>query len=75
TELLRGVNPANGMVLYYSLPPLEKETELTMTILDEQDNLVNTFSSTANKNYVSYEGNPPKKPVLPKNIGLNRFVW
>ena len=75
TDLLKGVNPASGMVLYYNLPALDKETELTITILDEQGNLVNNFSSTANTNYITYEGNPPKKPVLPKNRGLNRFVW
>ena len=75
TDLLKGVNPASGMVLYYDLPSLSKETELTLTIKDAQGNMVNTFSSKADKNYISYEGNPPKKPTLSKNEGLNRFVW
>ena len=35
------------MVIYYNLPPLDKETELNMTISDEKGNLVNTFSSNA----------------------------
>jgi len=75
TDVLKGVNPASGMVLYYDLPSLGKETELTLTIKDAQGNMVNTFSSKANKNYISYEGNPPKNPTLSKNKGLNRFVW
>ena len=75
TDVLKGVNPASGMVLYYDLPSLSKETELTLTIKDAQGNMVNTFSSKANKNYISYEGNPPKNPTLSKNEGLNRFVW
>lgn len=75
TDLLKGVNPASGMVLYYDLPLLDKKTEIVLTIRDEQGNLVNTFSSKENKNYNSYEGNPPKKSRLSKNEGLNRFVW
>jgi len=75
TDLLKGVNPASGMVLYYDLPSLSKETELTLTIKDAQGNMVNTFSSSVDKSYITYEGNPPKKPTLSKNVGLNRFVW
>ncbi len=75
TDLLKGVNPASGMVLYYDLPSLSKETELTLTIKDAQGNIVNTFSSSVDKSYITYEGNPPKKPTLSKNVGLNRFVW
>ena len=55
TDLLKGVNPANGMVIYYNLPPLDKETELNMTISDEKGNLVNTFSSNADKKNLAYE--------------------
>ena len=75
TDLLKGVNPASGMVLYYDLPSLSKEIELTLTIKDAQGNMVNTFSSSVDKSYLTYEGNPPKKPTLSKNVGLNRFVW
>ena len=74
-DLLKGVNPASGMVLYYDLPSLSKEIELTLTIKDAQGNMVNTFSSSVDKSYLTYEGNPPKKPTLSKNAGLNRFVW
>ena len=74
-DLLKGVNPASGMVLYYDLPSLSKEIELTLTIKDAQGNIVNTFSSSVDKSYLTYEGNPPKKPTLSKNAGLNRFVW
>ena len=70
-DLLKGVNPASGMVLYYDLPSLSKEIELTLTIKDAQGNIVNTFSSSVDKSYLTYEGNPPKKPTLSKNAGLN----
>ena len=75
TDLLKGVNPASGMVLYYDLPSSSKEIELTLTIKDAQGNMVNTFSSNVDRSYLTYEGNPPKKPTLSKNVGLNRFVW
>lgn len=75
THPFQGVNPAEGMVIYYELPVLEQEQEITLLIKDTDGNLVRQFTSTPDKNYVSYEGAPSKKPVLPAEEGLNRFVW
>jgi photosystem II stability/assembly factor-like uncharacterized protein len=71
----RGVNPANGVVVYYNLPELKKDDVVTMEIRDSENNLVRAFSSKADKTFKKYDGGPEAEPLLPKNKGLNRFVW
>ncbi|MFN7999596.1 MAG: glycosyl hydrolase [Acidobacteriota bacterium] len=71
----RGVNPANGVVLYYQLPELKKEDHITLEIKDAAGNLVRSFSSKADEKFVRYDGGPGADPLLPKAKGLNRFVW
>jgi photosystem II stability/assembly factor-like uncharacterized protein len=71
----RGVNPANGIVVYYNLPELKKDDHVTMEIRDAENNLVRTFSSKADKSFKKYDGGPEAEPLLPKAKGLNRFVW
>ena len=76
THPFQGVNPANGMVLYYQLPDLNSDTVLNLTIKDAQGKVVRTFSSEKDPNYVPHNGGgAPRKPVLSKKKGLNRFVW
>ena len=75
TNLLQGVNPASGMVFYYQLPKLKATDNVVLSILDSEGNLVNSFSSITNENYIDYEGAPPKKPTITANKGVNRFVW
>ena len=73
---LSGVNPANGMVIYYELPKIEKSTVLTMDILDASGKTVRSFSSEKDKSYKPHNGGGPRRaPTLPKKEGLNRFVW
>ena len=71
----RGVNPATGVVLYYQLPELKKTDEITMEIRDTAGTIIRTFSSKADDKFARYDGGPRPEPVLPKNKGLNRFVW
>jgi len=71
----RGVNPANGIVLYYQLPTLKDNEEIRLTIKDAQGNVVRTFSSSPDKSYKRYDGAPPADPTLSTSKGLNRFVW
>jgi len=71
----RGVNPANGIVVYYNLPELKKDDTLTMEIRDAEGVLVRTFSSKAEKSFKRYDGGPDAEPLLSKSKGLNRFVW
>src|SRR5687767_10928083 len=71
----RGVNPASGVVLYYQLPELKKDDEITMEIKDAAGNTIRKFSSKADEKFVRYEAGPRPDPVLPKAKGLNRVVW
>jgi photosystem II stability/assembly factor-like uncharacterized protein len=71
----RGVNPATGVVIYYNLPELKKDDQISMEIKDADGNVVRTFSSKADEQLKKWEGAPKADPLLPKNKGLNRFVW
>lgn len=71
----RGVNPATGVVVYYRLPELKKDDHISMEIKDAAGNIVRAFSSKPDEKYKKYEGAPKAEPLLPKNKGLNRFVW
>jgi photosystem II stability/assembly factor-like uncharacterized protein len=72
---LRGVNPATGVVVYYQLPELKKDDQITMEIKDAAGNTVRSFSSKADEKYTKYDGAPKPEPLLSKVKGLNRFVW
>ncbi|MEP7267172.1 MAG: glycosyl hydrolase [Saprospiraceae bacterium] len=75
TSKIRGVNPATGAVIYYTLPDNKDTSDISMEIRDMQSNLLNTFSSKESKEFKKYDGGPDKEPTLSKNSGLNRFVW
>ena len=71
----RGINPANGVVIYYQLPELKKTDTLTMEIKDASGNVVHIYSSKKDSTYKKYDGGPPAEPILSTTKGLNRFVW
>jgi photosystem II stability/assembly factor-like uncharacterized protein len=76
TDLLNGVNPANGVVIYYHLPEnFADSIPLSLEILDEKGNRVRTFSSKKDPNFIEYDGSPSPDPVLSVTKGLNRIVW
>lgn len=70
-----GVNPATGVVLYYSLPELKANEHIQLDIKDANGNLVRTFSSLRDSLFQEHAGGPPAEPVLTKEKGINRFVW
>ncbi len=70
-----GVNPANGIVLYYNLPKIGDSVTVKLNIKDAQGKIVNSFSSEADAAFKSYAGGPSASPILSKYEGLNRFVW
>lgn len=72
---LRGVNPANGVVLYYHLPELKKTDDITLEITDADGKMVRTFSSKKPADVKKWDGGPSPEAVLSKSTGLNRFVW
>lgn len=75
THPLAGVNPANGIVLYYELPELKAGTVLELSIRDAQGNVIRTFSSKKDSTAQEWDGGPSLDPVLTAEKGLNRFVW
>ncbi len=74
-DTYRGVNPATGVVLYYQLPEIKKDDEITMEIKDAAGTLVRTYSSKADEKFPRSENGPRPDPLLTKTKGLNRFVW
>ncbi|MBT8301811.1 MAG: glycosyl hydrolase, partial [Maribacter sp.] len=76
THPYNGVNPANGMVIYYQLPKLSDSTHISLEILNSNGKLVRSFSSQRDKEAPIFRGGgPPQAPLLSKKEGLNRFVW
>jgi photosystem II stability/assembly factor-like uncharacterized protein len=71
----RGVNPANGIVLYYRLPALAETDTLTLEVADAAGRAIRTFTSVRDTAFQRWEGGPPPARVLPTAEGLNRFVW
>ena len=74
THPFEGVNPANGMVIYYHLEDEVKAEELSLEIKDKNGKLIRTISAVED-DYKPYDGGPPSKPTLSNAEGLNRFVW
>lgn len=76
TSSFEGVNPANGVVMYYNLPKVNDSTKLSMEIRDPNGKLIRTISSEKDSDYKPHNGGgAPPAPVLSKKEGLNRFVW
>jgi hypothetical protein len=71
----RGVNPANGVVLYYQLPELKKDEDIMMEIADASGRIIRTLSSKKDSAFKRWDGGPPTPATLAKAKGVNRFVW
>lgn len=70
-----GINPANGVVIYYELPAKIDSANLKLEILDDKDQIIRSFSPKKDPDFKSWAGGPSASPVLPADTGLNRFVW
>ena len=75
TNSLRGVNPANGVVMYFNLPTEKSETPILLEIKDAKGQMVRSLSSAKDSTYRRWAGGPPPEPTISKSEGLNRFVW
>jgi hypothetical protein len=71
----RGVNPANGIVLYYQLPEMTEADTLTLEVGDASGRTIRSFTSVRDTAFHRWDGGPPSAWVLPRKRGLNRFVW
>ena len=83
-----GRNPANGVVVYYSLKA-KPTTDLELEFLDTAGKSIQKFTArlpkpgdaagpAASAGPPAGEGGgfgPPATPPPPTNVGLNRFVW
>lgn len=72
---LSGVNPANGVVIYYELPELPDSSHISIEIKDEAGTSIRSFTSQKSSTYKRYAGGPPPPVTLSKKEGLNRLVW
>jgi hypothetical protein len=70
-----GINPANGVVMYYNLPKLADSVHVSIEIRDVAGKVVRQFSSKRNPDFMRYDGGPRAEPALSKSKGINRFVW
>ncbi len=70
-----GVNPANGIVIYYHIEDVKKDQPISLEIKDAEGNLVRTFNSKKDSLFKKWDGGHSAEPTLSTNKGLNRFVW
>ena len=75
TSTFTGVNPANGIVIYYNIGENDNGKKVSMKFYNHDKKLVREITSNIDKRFISYNGGPSKEPVLSNQIGLNRFVW
>ncbi|MFN9961009.1 MAG: glycosyl hydrolase, partial [bacterium] len=70
-----GTNKASGAVIYYQLPNVLKDSVVTLDIMNSRNEVVRSYSSKDDEDFVGYAGGPDAEPKLPVRKGLNRFVW
>ena len=63
----RGVNPATGVVLYYHLPELKKDDEISMEIKDASGATIRSYSSKADEKSDEKEDKSDKKDKKDKD--------
>jgi photosystem II stability/assembly factor-like uncharacterized protein len=70
-----GTNPANGIYLDYYLPVQPDSSGLTLEILSGEKEIIRTYSSNKKEESRPAPVSSPPEPVLPVEIGINRFSW
>ena len=75
TDPFQGVNPANGVVMYYYLPEADEKNPVILEIKNANGKIIRTLSSQKDSTYRRWDGGPPPEPTISNNKGLNRFVW
>lgn len=77
-NLNAGQNPPDGVIVYYSLKE-QPADEVTLSFFDTSGNEIKSFSSEeppAEEKKAGKEKKKEKKqPRIPKQAGINRFVW
>lgn len=70
-----GANPMTGVILDYYLDEEVDEEEVRLDIMNEQGEIIRSYSSLEDESFKSYPGGPPRPTVLPAKKGFNRFAW
>ncbi|HPG07804.1 MAG TPA: glycosyl hydrolase [Saprospiraceae bacterium] len=71
-DQLEGINPANGVVVYYQLP--EDSLDISLKFKDKNGKTIHAYTS-GYKGFRPWDGGPRPDPAPTANKGLNRFVW
>ncbi len=70
-----GENPPNGAVLLYHLAEKpDKETEIKLEILDNNETVIRTVTNKSGKPAKSFGGSY-RATTIPAKKGMNRFIW
>ncbi|MFK7931904.1 MAG: WD40/YVTN/BNR-like repeat-containing protein [Saprospiraceae bacterium] len=70
-----GTNPASGVIFDYYLPAAMDSMELILNVLNEEGDVIRSYSNQKDKSFKRFTGGPPPSPQLPAKKGLNRFNW
>lgn len=70
-----GANPASGVIIDYYLPEEIDTAELVLNILNEEGEVIRTYSNQKDKSFKRFIGGPPPSPQLADHQGVNRFNW
>ena len=70
-----GTNPAAGAIIDYFLPEELDTTELLLEILDDNGELIRSYSNQKDKNFKKYDGGPQAPKLLSSKKGINRINW
>ncbi|MFY0688503.1 MAG: glycosyl hydrolase [Cyclobacteriaceae bacterium] len=71
-----GQNPKAGVTFDYFLPEeLPDSVTLTLSVSDEDGNVLRTITSEKQDKFTSWPGGPGKPAILPTKKGINRFTW
>jgi hypothetical protein len=68
-----GKNPPDGAIISYFLHD-KPESDISLTFCEADGKEIRTFSSKAPDERAA-KSKKPKEPRIPKEAGLNRFVW
>ncbi len=71
----QGINPLNGVILDYYLQEELDSVELKMKVLDNNGNVIRSFSNQKDKSFKPFPGGPPPPAQIPSKKGINRFAW
>ena len=71
----QGQNAAEGVILDYFLPEIGEKDTVSLTILDNNGNVVRVYSNIKNESFKKYPGGPAEETLLDASKGHNRFLW